>query len=148
MGERHDGCLAALAGFELMTTSRLRVLLAHHDPAEAFAVAAGAASAHPTVAAMLRTDVRAAWRSAASRRPPDEWAQRCRRAGISVVTARDQAYPDVLRHDLDPPPVLFVRGDLAVLDARRVGVVGTRNATRAGRDTAATLGRCLAETGV
>ena len=28
-----DGCLAALAGFDLMTSHRLRVLLAHHDPA-------------------------------------------------------------------------------------------------------------------
>ncbi len=142
-----DGCLAALAGFDLMTTSRLRVLLAHHEPAEAFAVAAGAAPAHPTVAAMLRGDVRAAWRAAAARRPPDQWAQRCRQAGISVVSTRDQSYPDVLRHDIDPPPVLFLRGDLAVLDARRVGVVGTRNATRAGRETAATLGRNLAGAG-
>ena len=140
-----DGCLAALAGFDLMTTSRLRVLLAHHDPAEAFAVAAGAAPAHPTVAAMLWGDVRAAWRASAARRRPAEWATRCRQADVSVISTRDPAYPDVLRHDPDPPPVLFVRGELAALDARRVGVVGTRNATRAGRETAAALGRSLAE---
>ena len=44
--------------------------------------------------------------------------------------------------------MLFVRGDLGVLDARRVGIVGTRNATQAGRDTAFELGRSLAEVGV
>ena len=31
------GALAALAGFELATTARLGVLLAHHDPVEAIA---------------------------------------------------------------------------------------------------------------
>ena len=33
------GYLAALAGLDLVTVARLRVLLAHHDPAEAWAVA-------------------------------------------------------------------------------------------------------------
>ena len=36
-----DGALAALAGFEAMTVRRLRLLLAHHGPAEAYEVAAG-----------------------------------------------------------------------------------------------------------
>jgi len=33
------GYLAALAGLDLATVSRLRVLLSRHDPAEAWAVA-------------------------------------------------------------------------------------------------------------
>jgi DNA processing protein len=41
--------------------------------------------------------------------------------------------------------VLFHRGDLAVLDARRVGIVGTRSATAGGLRLATTLGRELAE---
>jgi DNA processing protein len=143
-----DGCLAALAGFELMTIARLRVLLAHHDPVEAWAVAAGWSPPAPAVRRLLTAPVRAAWQASGRRRPPDEWAQRCAGSGVSVVTAADAAYPSALRNDPDPPPVLFVRGDLAVLDARRVGVVGTRNATRAGRTTAAALGRGLAEAGV
>ena len=56
------------------------------------------------------------------------------------MTARDPAFPAALRHDPQPPAVLFVRGDLAALDARRVGIVGTRNATQAGRDIAVELG--------
>lgn len=147
--DRHrDGCLAALAGFDLMTIARLRVLLAHHEPVEAFAVAAGSAPGHPIVARMMSPAVRSAWRAAAERRRPDEWSQRCHRAGISVLTRHDEAYPAVLRHDPDPPAVLFVRGDVAVLDARRVGVVGTRNATRGGRAAAQALGRALAGEGV
>ena len=67
---------------------------------------------------------------------------------IRVVSMRDESYPAVLVNDPEPPAVLFVRGDLSVLDSRRVGVVGTRNATRAGRETALELGRELAAAGV
>ena len=50
--------------------------------------------------------------------------------------------------DPEAPEVLFVRGDLAALDARRVGVIGTRNATASGLATATELGRELADAGV
>ncbi|MGI9052427.1 MAG: DNA-processing protein DprA [Ilumatobacteraceae bacterium] len=143
-----DGCLAALAGCDLMTIGRLRVLLAHHEPVAAFCVAAGRAPAHPTVAKLLSPSVRAAWRQSAQRRPPAEWAERCHQQGLTVVTARDHDYPAPLRFDPEPPPVLFVRGDLGVLDGRRVGVVGTRNATRSGLETATAIGRGLAESDV
>ncbi len=143
-----DGCLAALAGFDLMTIQRLRVLLSHHEPVEAHAVATGRAVPHPSVARLLTPTVRAAWRASGDRRDPDEWAARCRRSSIRVVSARDQSYPAVLVNDPEPPAVLFVRGDLSVLERRRVGVVGTRNATRAGRETAFELGRELATAGI
>jgi DNA processing protein len=44
--------------------------------------------------------------------------------------------------------VLFVRGDLAALAQRRVGVVGTRNATPSGLATARELGAALSQAGV
>ena len=50
------GHVAALAGFDLMTVARLRVLLAHHDPVEAYAVAAGDARPAPAVARLLTAD--------------------------------------------------------------------------------------------
>lgn len=142
------GWLAALAGFDLMTPGRLRALLAHHEPAEAFAVAAGTAAPHPAVRQLLRPPVSDAWRASASRRPPAEWSRACTTLGVTAHAMGDATYPDVLRLDPEPPAVLFVRGDLAVLDGRRVGVVGTRNATQVGRDTAFELGRALAEAGV
>jgi DNA processing protein len=143
-----DGHIAALAGFDLMTVARLRVLLAHHDPVQAFAVAAGEAAPSAAVARLLTPDLRAAWRASAQRRRPEEWASRCAAAGIRVVTMRDPQFPAPLRHDPQPPAALFVRGDLGALDARRVGVVGTRNATGVGRQIAERLGRELAEAGV
>jgi DNA processing protein len=142
------GHVAALAGFDLMTVARLRVLLAHHDPVEAYAVAAGHTRPAAPVARLFTPPVRSAWRASAVRRPPGEWAERCATAGIRVVTMRDDEFPVPLRHDPQPPAVLFVRGDLAALQARRAGIVGTRNATGVGRETAGSLGRGLAEAGV
>jgi DNA processing protein len=147
-GDERTGTLAALAGFELATSSRLRMLLAHHDPAEAFAVAAGRARPHPAVAPLLTAEVASAWSRSAARRSVAEWAQRCARSGIGAVIHGDPAYPDVLLTDPQPPAMLFWRGDWSALDARRVGIVGTRNATGPGRAFADTLGYELASSAV
>jgi DNA processing protein len=149
MGADDTGVLAALAGFDLMTVGRLRTLLAHHDPEEAFAVAAGRAAPAPAVRAVMSNTVAAAWRAAAGRRPPDEWARRCAGLGIVAASERDETFPAQLRVDPQPPAVLFAKGELGLLGSfRRAGVVGTRNATQSGRDTAFALGRGLAEEGV
>ncbi len=147
-GGLRTGYLAALAGLDLMTVARLRLLLGHHEPAEAYAVAAGRAPAAPIIGHGVPPHVRAAWRASAERRDPAAWAERCRLLGVRAVTAADTDFPSVLRHDPDPPAVLFVRGDLDALDHRRVGVVGTRNATTAGRELATAVGRELAGAGV
>jgi DNA processing protein len=141
------GSLAALAGFDLMTAARLRALLAHHDPDEAYAVAAGRARSAHAIEDLL-APLRETWRASAARRPPGEWAERCAASGTWAVCIRDDAFPAVLRHDPDPPAVLFLRGDIDLLAGRRVGVVGTRNATQSGREMASALGCGLAEAGV
>lgn len=142
------GFLAALAGLERVSISRLRVLLAHHDPDEAWAVATGRHPPHPSVAPMLTSEVRTAWKRGLIGPGPAEWARRCSLLGVGAVCARDGEYPDMLRDDPQPPAVLFFRGTWAALDARRVGVVGTRNATGTGRQFAFELGRRLVEADV
>lgn len=146
--EVRTGQLATLAGLDLMTVARLRLLLAHHDPAEALAVISGGARPAPLVAEMLRGRVGVAWRASAARRDPSTWAERCARAGVRAVLPGDDEFPTPLRVDLDPPAVLFVRGDLTAVDHRRVGIVGTRNATGAGREMAVALGHGLATASV
>lgn len=47
-----------------------------------------------------------------------------------IVTWLDDAYPPQLRHIPDPPPLLFVRGDVNVLGAPQLAVVGSRQADR------------------
>ena len=134
---RCRGYVAALAGFRPMTPRRLRILLDHLRRDDAFEVAAGAAAPTPIVAAPAhRRTVAAAWRQSGAERSPAACWERCtRRCGVEVVTAGDPRFPALLRLDPSPPAVLFVRGDLE--RARRVGgsaIVGTRNATLAGRD--------------
>jgi DNA processing protein len=63
------------------------------------------------------------------------------------VIGRGQ-YPQQLNDDQNAPPLLYSRGDLELLSCRRVGIVGTRNATEHGRSTAFTFGKTLAQNGV
>ncbi len=145
-----EAFVASLAGFDRMTTNRLSGLLAHRSPEQAFAIAAGASTPPEPFATLFarEPELAVAWRRAAARRPPHEVWQRCLDAGIDVVVADDARYPIPLLDDPRRPPALFVRGDLGVLDARRVGIVGTRNATQRGRETAARFGYELADEGV
>ena len=67
------------------------------------------------------------------------------RKGYGVVTLKDNAYPPLLRQIPDPPPFLYVAGRLAP-NSEAIAVVGARQATRYGLNTArrlaGELGRC------
>ncbi len=72
---------------------------------------------------------------------PDEAALgRCRAwletAGHSTITWHDPAYPPLLRDIYDAPVLLFVRGDVDVLSLPQLAIVGSRNATPGGCETA------------
>jgi len=69
------------------------------------------------------------------------WAERNVPDDLSVLG-------DLLHDDDDQPAVLFLRGSVAALRQPRVAVVGTRNATSAGREMARMLGRELSDRGV
>src|SRR5689334_15925616 len=62
-------------------------------------------------------------------------------AGAHVVTLEDELYPALLRPLDDAPMLLYVRGRLAEDDHRALAIVGTRSATRYGRDAAHTLAK-------
>lgn len=66
--------------------------------------------------------------------------------GISVVTLADADYPELLAAISDPPPALFVRGELPA--GTSVAVVGARKVSVGAADVARSLGRRLAERGV
>jgi DNA processing protein len=53
------------------------------------------------------------------------------REGVQVITCLDEAYPPHLRHIHLPPPLLYYRGNIDLLTnkAKRLAVVGSRNAT-------------------
>lgn len=67
---------------------------------------------------------------------------------VSVLTWDDAAYPAKLKEISDPPIVLYVRGELLPQDDWAVAVVGTRNASMYGRETARMIAGGLAANGV
>jgi DNA processing protein len=70
------------------------------------------------------------------------------RLKVRVMTQQDDDYPHLLQHIADPPPVLYLRGELRPEDDLSVAIVGTRRPTVYGRQAAELFARGLAEHGV
>ena len=69
-------------------------------------------------------------------------------AGVSIVTWEDAAYPASLRDLPDPPPFLYVKGELLPQDADAVAVVGARKATPYGLSVARRVAGAMAGAGL
>ena len=70
------------------------------------------------------------------------------RCSAVAVTREDPEYPPLLRTIPDPPATLFVRGRVALTDARTLAVVGARNCTTYGTRMARRISRELSYAGV
>ena len=68
--------------------------------------------------------------------------------GVDLVPITDSRYPPRLREIFDPPPLLFARGRVELLDRLMLGVVGTRRPTSYGTQVASRLARDLSEAGL
>ena len=90
------------------------------------------------------------WRRSPCRRAPrPRWrSPPCKRLGGELLVIGDARYPALLAQLADPPPVLSVLGQMAVLQQRAVGIVGSRNASANGQTLAETLAEALARAGV
>ncbi len=143
---------AALASLPAMGPARLRALLTTWPPAAAWdAVCRGRVAGHPSVAPTLGRDpatLAGMWRRAASAIDVAEMWDDYVRARVGVATAGGMAFPAALATDVEPPAVLFSRGDPDVLAGPRVAIVGTRRCSRYGVDIAHELGHDLATAGV
>lgn len=67
---------------------------------------------------------------------------------ITALTWEDESYPRRLRQIDQPPPVLYVRGELTPQDDFAVAIVGTRRMTVYGRQVAEEAAAFLASNGV
>jgi len=125
----NEECLlaAALSAVPRLGTRRLSAMLAVQSPSKAME--------------MLGREAPGAQEIAAMKQKLEDGSM-----SVSYVGARD--YPALLLDDVARPAVLFFRGDLNVLQQRRVGIVGTRSATAAGRYMASHLAYDLSEQGV
>jgi DNA processing protein len=68
--------------------------------------------------------------------------------GACFLTREDAGYPERLLEIFDPPPVLWIRGDVALLERPGIAVVGTRYPTVYGSGMAEMLARDLALRGL
>jgi DNA processing protein len=73
----------------------------------------------------------------------EEELARVQQQGASILTYSDGRYPERLREIFDPPPVLWVRGDIPLLSRPSIAVVGTRHPTPYGSAIAEMLAREL-----
>lgn len=64
-----------------------------------------------------------------------------------LLTVQDHSYPPRLREIYDPPPLLYVRGELQQRDEQAVAIVGTRNCSNYGVVQAERLAADLARRG-
>ena len=69
-------------------------------------------------------------------------------SGCRLLTWDEPAYPHLLRQIYDPPPLLYVRGNVELLDRHSLAIVGARRPTPYGNQMAERLARDLAERGL
>ncbi len=83
-----------------------------------------------------------------AREEAEEEFTRVREQGAFILIYSDEDYPDRLREIFDPPPVLWIRGDAALLSRPSIAIVGTRHPTPYGSGVAEMLARDLALRGL
>jgi DNA processing protein len=66
----------------------------------------------------------------------------------NIVTIEDQTYPSALKTIHDPPPLLYVKGELTEADSNSIAIVGTRNASSYGKTAAEKISNQLASRGI
>ncbi|MEN8129051.1 MAG: DNA-processing protein DprA [Pseudomonadota bacterium] len=84
--------------------------------------------------------------------PVDEGVERdlrwAEQPGHTILTRHDQAYPQRLREITHPPAVLYVNGNPSHLADPQLAIVGSRNPTPIGQETARTFAAYIASTGL
>lgn len=119
-----------------------RLLVAHGSPQAV--LDASAADLRATVPATLAKAIRTG-------APPERIDAALRwlaEDNNHLVTLGDDAYPLSLLELSDPPPVLYVKGRRELLTRHGIAVVGSRNATPQGMETARSFARALSDAGL
>lgn len=87
-------------------------------------------------------------RSKRSHKDAETELAKVRKLDCRLLNWDEPEYPQRLLEIYDPPPLLYVRGDLTVLNKHSISMVGTRRPTPYGNQVAERLGHDLAERGL
>src|SRR3972149_6861556 len=80
-----------------------------------------------------------------TRKPQPVWQPSLRQ--MRLVTRSSKEFPALLKQIADPPPKLYVRGNLAALGQPAIAIVGARRATRYGQKQTEDFAESLARAG-
>lgn len=78
----------------------------------------------------------------------DKEIENLKKNKVKVLSLKSQNYPEELKNISQPPVFLYYKGDISLLENRRIGVVGTRKATTYGRITCEKMTEDLIENGI
>lgn len=78
----------------------------------------------------------------------DRYLKKVKENDIKVYTIDEDGYPRNLKNIYDPPPVLYVKGNITDEDNNSIAIVGSRKATEYGLKTAEQFGKEIAEYGL
>lgn len=78
----------------------------------------------------------------------EQLRQQAAELDIEILGLDHEHYPRLLEEIPDPPPVLWVKGELTALALPQLGIVGSRHASRTGRELARSFAAVLAGSGV
>ena len=78
----------------------------------------------------------------------DEELRLIEKHSCNIITIEDQTYPSALKAIHDPPPLLYVKGELTEADSNSIAIVGTRNASPYGKMASEKLSNQLASRGI
>ncbi len=65
-----------------------------------------------------------------------------------ILTLQDELYPPLLREIHDPPPLLYLQGNLSLLSQWQLAIVGSRNPSQTGRQLAYDFANYLGQGGL
>jgi DNA processing protein len=94
----------------------------------------------PIIASSIKNSV--SWETA------EEQFRLCEKTKVQIVPFKDDAYPQNLLSIYDPPPFLFVGGEIKEEDQNAVAIVGCRSASSYGKKITERIGRELVRRGI
>ena len=116
-------------------------LLQHHSPEQLYAESSAALSALGIKSAIIEAIKNPDWASIAY---DLDWLAL---ENNGVITFNDSHYPRQLKEIADPPPLLFIRGHSELLALPQIAIVGSRNPSSLGVETAFNFAKQLSQYG-
>ena len=78
----------------------------------------------------------------------EEELKRAQKLGIKIFTLNDPEYPESLKNIYNPPPILYVKGEILPQDEMSIAIVGSRIPDRYGRTVTQRISGELAQRGI